>query len=97
MGGNARDWFFESRCFILPSSYATVSWERLLHDGGPLKGERHGIVGPGFVGWLTKTWRAEARASMDRVTARGGVPGAKGTDFSAFLSVGYQVTSLSKP
>ncbi len=92
MGGNARDWFLESRCFILPSSYATVSWERVLRDGGSLRGERHGIVGAGLVGWLSKTWRAEARASMDRVTTRGGVPGAEGTDFSAVLSAAYQAS-----
>lgn len=91
MGGNARDWFFEGRCFILPSSYASFSWERLMRDGGPVKGERHSIFGAGLVGWLTNAWRAEARASMDRVTTQGGIRGAKGTDFSASLSVAYQV------
>ncbi len=94
MGGAARDWFLESRCYLLPSSYASVSWERLLRDFGPLAGERHTVVGAGLVGWLAKTWRAEARASMDRVTTRGGVPGEEGTDFSAFLSVAYQLTSI---
>lgn len=37
----------------------------------------------------------EANASMARVTILGGVPGAKGTGFSSFITVGYQVTSLS--
>jgi len=97
MGGDARDWFFESRCFILPSSYAAISWERVLRDGGPATGERRTIVSAGLTGWLTKTWRAEARVSRDRVTVRGGVPGAEGTDYSALVSVGYQVTPASNP
>ncbi len=91
MGGDSRDWFIEGRCFILPSSYASFSWERLMHDGAPVKGERHSIFGAGLTGWLAKSWRAEARAAVDRVTTQGGVPGANGTDFSALLSVGYQV------
>lgn len=90
MGGNARDWFVETRCFLLPSSYASATWERVMHDGAPVKGERHNIFGAGLVGWLTNTWRAEVRASMDRVSTQGGVPGVDGTDFSAFLSVAYQ-------
>ncbi len=90
MGGSARDWFIEARCYILPSSYASLSWERVMRDGSPVKGERRSIFGAGLIGWLSNSWRAEARASMDHVTTQNGVPGAKGTDFSALLSIAYQ-------
>jgi hypothetical protein len=97
MGPYSRELSFVSRYFLRPSSFAEVSYDRILHDGGTLDGERHDIFGAGLSGWLSERWRAEARSSMDRVTARGGVPGADGTDFSAFITVGYQVTSLSIP
>ena len=97
MGPYSRELSFVSRYFVRPSSFAEVSYDRVLHDGGALDGERHDIFGAGLSGWVTDGWRAEARASMDRVISRGGVPGADRTDFSAFITVGYQVTSLSTP
>lgn len=97
MGPYSRQLSFVSRYFLRPSSFTEVSFERILHDGGARNGERHDIFGAGLSGWLAERWRAEAHASVDRVISRGGAPGADGTDFSAFLSVGYQVTSSANP
>lgn len=102
MGGGSRDWFFGSRYFLRPSTFAELSYERILHDEGTQPsigspGERHTVYSAGFTGWLAKNWRAEAHASMDRVTTRDGIPGREGTDFFAFVAVGYQMTSLSPP
>ena len=95
MGPFSRDVSVVSRYFLLPSSFAEVSYERVLHDGGAQDGERHDIFGAGLSGWVGEKWRAEARASADYLTHREGVPGSSRTDFSAIVSVAYQVTSLS--
>jgi hypothetical protein len=99
MGGGSRDWFFGSRYFFLPTTFAEVSYERILHDRGVQSsigssGERRRKISAGVTGWLTSSWRAEARATTDTVTTQGGVPGSEGTDFSAFLTVSYQVSSF---
>ncbi|NJD62078.1 MAG: capsule assembly Wzi family protein, partial [Deltaproteobacteria bacterium] len=101
MGGDSTDWFVESRCFFLPSTFLALSYERVRREKGsglsPLSpGERRNRYTAGITGWLTKSWRAEARASMERQTDEGGVPGAGGTDFSAVLAISYQVSSLSR-
>lgn len=95
MGGSARDWFVEGRYWLVPASYVRLSWERVLHDDPARKGERRTRYSAGITGWLTENWRIQAEVLTERVTAIGGVPGADGTDFSAFLSVGYQVTTIS--
>jgi hypothetical protein len=94
MGGSARDWFFESRYFFLPAAYADVSYERVLHDSEAIRGERRSLFSGGLTGWLTKAWRAEARATVERVSNQGGVSGAGGTSFSAWFSLAYQVDML---
>jgi hypothetical protein len=98
MGGDSRDWVFESRYFFLPSTFASASYEKILHDGDiqpsiGFPGERRTRYSVGLTGWLAKSWRGEAHASMGRVTGQGGVPGSRGTDFSAFLAVSYQISS----
>lgn len=95
MGGLARDWFVEGRCWLMPGSHARLSWERVLQDGPAAKGERRTRYEAGLTGWLTENWRAQLDLLMDRGTSIGGVPGADRTDFSAFLSVAYQVTTIS--
>lgn len=102
MGGSSRDWFFGSRYFLRPSTFAELSYERILHDKGiqpsiGFPGERHTVWSAGLTGWLTKNWRGEAHASMDRVTTQGGVPGSSGTDFTASLAFAYQLTALYPP
>ena len=96
MGGGSRDWFVESRYFFHRSSFASVSYERILHDRGvaPSIGfpeERRSRVSAGLTGWLTDSWRGEAHASADRVTDRGGVQGVRQTDVSGWLAISYQV------
>lgn len=100
MGGGSRDWFFRSRYFFLPTTFAEVSYERILHDRGVQSsigssGERRRKISAGVTGWLTSSWRAEAHATTDHVTGQGGVPGSEGTDFSAWIAVSYQATSGS--
>ncbi|MGE5189045.1 MAG: capsule assembly Wzi family protein [Gemmatimonadota bacterium] len=97
LGPYSRELSFVSRYFLRPSSFAELSYDRILHDGGALDGERHDVFGAGVSGWLTPRWRAEARAAADRLTRRAGVSGAERTDFSAFLAVAYQVPSLTNP
>ncbi|MGB3097396.1 MAG: capsule assembly Wzi family protein [Candidatus Deferrimicrobiaceae bacterium] len=94
MGGSARDWFFESRYFFLPAAYADVSFERVLHDSESIRGERRSLFSWGLTGWLTKAWRAEARATVEHVSNQGGVTNADGTSFSAWFSLAYQVDML---
>lgn len=100
MGGGSREWSLQSRYFFLPSSFAEVSYEEILHDRGVQSsigsaGERISRLSTGVTGWLTKSWRAEARLSTDRVANEGGVRGSEGSGFSAFLGVSYQVTSFT--
>jgi hypothetical protein len=100
MGGGSRDWSFQARYFFLPTSFAAVSYELILHDGGirpsiGFPGERRTRLSAGFTGWLTESWRAEARTTFDHVTNQGGVPGSEGGDFSAWFAISYQVTALS--
>ena len=97
MGGSSRDWFVESRYYLSPDSFAGVSYERVLHDGSDLKGERRSIVSAGLIGWLSKSWRAEARASWERVTGEGGVPGRAGTDVAAWVGLSWQTDMLLPP
>lgn len=95
MGGSARNWFVQTRYWFLPTAWARLSFERILHDGGPSAGERRTLWSAGLAGWLTEKWRAEASATIDHAGTRGGLPGPSGTDFSARLSVSYQVTTLT--
>jgi hypothetical protein len=102
MGGDSIDWFFESRYFFLPSTAAALSYERIQHEKGAglsifAPGERRNRYSAGVTGWLTKSWRGEARVSTDHITNEGGVPGSTGTDFSAYVAVSYQVSSFSFP
>jgi len=102
MGGGSRDWFVGSRYYFLPSTFAEVSYEKILHDRGVqpsigFPGERRTRYSAGITGWLTSAWRAEVHAATDSVTDQGGVPGSEGTDFSAFLAVSYQVSSFEGP
>ncbi|MGZ8448914.1 MAG: capsule assembly Wzi family protein [Candidatus Deferrimicrobiaceae bacterium] len=101
MGGGSRDWFVESRYFFHRSSFASVSYERILHDRGVapsigFSGERRSRVSAGLTGWLTDSWRGEAHASADRVTDRGGVQGVRQTDVSGWLAISYQGVILSQ-
>ncbi|MBI5418508.1 MAG: hypothetical protein HZA60_00300 [Deltaproteobacteria bacterium] len=100
MGGGSRDWFVGSRYYFLPSTFAEVSYEKILHDKGVqpsigFPGERRSRISAGFTGWLNHSWRAEAHSTIDRVTNEGGVPGSTGTDFSAFVAVSYQTYTFS--
>ncbi|MGA7105731.1 MAG: hypothetical protein WBX49_10345, partial [Candidatus Deferrimicrobiaceae bacterium] len=94
MGGSARDWFVESRYFLSPDSIAGVSYERVLHDSVDRKGERREVVSAGIIDWFSKSWRAEARASWERVTGEGGVPGRAGTDVAAWVALSWQTDVL---
>lgn len=101
MGGDSIDWFVEGRYFFLPSTFLALSYERVRRENGsglsPLPpGERRSRYSAGLTGWLAKSWRAEARASMEQLIDEGGVPGSKGTDFSAFLAISYQISSLTR-
>jgi hypothetical protein len=100
MGGGSRDWFVQSRYFITPATHVELSYERIRHYQGVqpaigFPGERHSKLSAGVTGWLTSSWRAEARASTDRVTNQGGVPGSSGSDFSGYLAVSRQVNTFS--
>lgn len=100
MGGGSRDWFAASRYFLRASTYAELSYEKILHDAGiqpsiGSPGERRTIWSAGLTGWLAQNWRASATASRDQVANRSGVPGQKGTDFSASVSVAYQTSVLT--
>ena len=95
MGGSARNWSVQSRYWFLPTAWGTLSWERVLRDGGPSAGERRTLWSAGLSGWITEKWRAEASAVIDRVSTKGGLPGPSGTDFSARLQLSYQVTTLT--
>ena len=99
MGGDSRDWFVEARYLFRPSSFASLSFERILHDRGLQPqvvppGERRSRYSAGITGWLSKSWRAEAHASWDRVTDEGGVPGKEGTDFAAWVALSWQTNVL---
>ncbi|GAB4369654.1 MAG: hypothetical protein Kow00128_16080 [Deltaproteobacteria bacterium] len=95
MGGGARNWFAQARYWFLPTAWGTLSWEQVLRNAGPTAGERRTLWSAGLCGWLTEKWRAEATAVLDRASNRFGLPGPTGTDFSARLSVSYQVTTLT--
>ena len=95
MGGGARSWFVQTRYWFLPTAWGTLSWEQLLRDTGPPAGERRDLWSAGLGGWITGKWRAEASATVDRASGKGGFPGPTGTDFSARVSFSYQVTTLS--
>jgi len=97
MGGSSRDWFVESRYYFLPATYAEASYERVLHDGGDLKGERHSIVSAGLIGWFSKKWRGEIHASWDHVTDEEGIPGRDGSVFSAWIALSWQTDVLVPP
>ena len=94
MGGDASDWFVESRFYLDPAAFVGVSLERVKYDGGDRSGERRTIASVGLTGWLTKSWRGEARAAVDRVTAEGGVPGRDGSAFSAWVALSWQTDRL---
>ncbi len=94
MGGDSRDWFAGSRYHFRPDAFADVSVEKVLHDGGVPAGERRLIVSAGLTGWLTASWRGEARASVDRVTTGGGVPGREGSAFTAWIALSWQTNTL---
>jgi hypothetical protein len=94
MGGNAKDWFVESRYHLRPDSYAGISYERVLRDGPDAGGERRSIVSAGLVARLSESWRGEARASWDRVTDEGGITGRDGTDVSAWVALSWQTNVL---
>ncbi len=97
MGGSARSWFFESRYYLRPDSFAGVSYERVLHDGSDLKGERRSIVSAGLTGWFSKTWRGEVRASWDHVSDEGGIPGRDGSDVFVYVALSWQTDKLVPP
>jgi hypothetical protein len=101
MGGGSRDWFVGWRYFILPSTTAELSYERILHEKGiqpaiGFPGERRTRLSAGITAWLADSWRAEAHSTVERIANEGGTPGSKGTDFSAFLSVSHQISSFSR-
>ncbi len=100
MGGGSRDWFVQSRYFILPSTFAELSYERILHEKGiqpaiGFPGERRTRLSAGITGWLSDSWRAEAHSTVERDANKGGAPGSDGDDFSAWVAITYQVTTLS--
>ncbi len=95
MGGGARNWFVQARCWFLPTAWGTLSWERGLRNTGPSAGERRTLWSAGLSGWITERWRAEAEAVLDRASNKYGLPGPEGTDFSARLLVSYQVTTFT--
>jgi hypothetical protein len=100
MGGGAREWTLQSRYFLLPSTFAEVTYQKILHEDGVQSyigspGDRRTRLSTGFTGWLTSSWRAEAHLSTDRVTNKFGATGATGTDISAFFALSYQVSSFS--
>lgn len=97
MGGSARSWFVESRYYLRPDSFAGVSYERVLHDGSDLKGERRSIVSAGLTGWFSKTWRGEVRASWDHVSDEGGIPGRDGSDVFVYVAFSWQTDKLVPP
>lgn len=97
MGGSARSWFVESRYYLRPDSFAGVSYERVLHDGSDLKGERRSIVSAGLTGWFSKTWRGEVRASWDHVSDEGGIPGRDGSDVFVYVALSWQTDKLVPP
>ncbi|MDX1814499.1 MAG: capsule assembly Wzi family protein [Thermodesulfobacteriota bacterium] len=97
MGGSSRDWFVESRYFMTPDSFAGVSYERVLHDGGDLMGERRSIVSAELIGWFSKKWRGEVHASWDHGTGEEGIPGRDGSDFSAWIALSWQTDRLVPP
>jgi len=94
MGGSSRDWFFESRYYILPASYAEVSYEKVLHDGGDLKGERRSIFTAGLISWLTESWRGEVHAAWDHANSPEGTQGQGGTTFAAWVELSWQTDIL---
>jgi hypothetical protein len=99
MGGDSIDWFLESRYFFLPSSFASLSYERIRHENGNgisifSPGERVSRYSAGLTGWLARSWRGEVHTTMERLENEGGVPGSRGTDFSAFVALSYQISSL---
>ena len=94
MGGNAKDWFVESRYHLRPDSYAGISYERVMRYGPDAGGERRSIVSAGIVAWLSESWRGEARASWNRVTDEGGITGRDGTDVSAWVALSWQTNVL---
>jgi len=98
MGGGSRDWFVQSRYFILPSTFVEVSYERILHERGiqpaiGFPGERRTRLSAGLTGWLADSWRAEAHSTVDRVADERGIPGSKDENFSAWISIAYQATA----
>jgi Capsule assembly protein Wzi len=95
MGGSSRDWFFESHYYFLPAAYAEASYEKVLHDGGDLKGERRSIVSAGLVAWLTKSWRGEVHAAWDHSNSPEGTQGLGGTAFSTWVTLAWQTDMLS--
>ena len=97
MGGSARDWFVESRYYLSPDSFAGVSYERVLHDGGDRKGERRSIISAGLTGWSSKYWRGEVRASWDHVSDEGGIPGRDGSDVFVYVALSWQTDVLVPP
>jgi len=97
MGGSSRDWFVESHYYFLPATYAEASYEKVLHDGGDLKGERRSIVSAGLISWLTKSWRGEVHAAWDHANAPEGTQGLGGTAFAAWVELSWQTNVLSPP
>jgi hypothetical protein len=97
VGGSSRDWFVESRYSLRPDVYAGISYEKVKHEGGDLAGESHSIVSAGLLGWSTKSWRGEVRASWDRVSDEGGVSGRDGSDFTAWVALTWQTNVLVPP
>jgi len=95
MGGGSRNWFAQARYWFLPTAWGTFSWERVLRNAGPTAGERRTLWTAGLCGWVTEKLRMEASAVLDHASTKNGLPGPAGTDFSARLSVSYQVTTLT--
>ena len=97
MGGSARSWFIDSRYYLRPDSFAGVSYERVMHDGSDLMGERREVVSAGLTGWFSKKWRGEIRASWDHVSDEGGIPGRDGSDVFVYVALSWQTDTLLPP
>jgi hypothetical protein len=92
MGTDAWDFHVEGRYYLHPSAFVNLSFERLLRYG-PVW-ERRSIAAAGMTGWITPSWRGEARVSFDRLSGQGGGTGSTGTDFSAWISLSWHTDAL---
>jgi hypothetical protein len=90
MSTNARDFSFQTRWFLLPSSYLELTLgrtDRFIQDGAL---EKTTGLGLSFLGWMTPSLRAKIGFDAGVVKNEGGVSGNDGNIFTSWVELAWR-------